>query len=410
MKLTTPLCRGVETTTMQSRITSRLQRLPAPIRRFRTNLEVTFTYLAFRWRQRFLIKRPIHIPRSTVPQTPHLEKGINASGEIVGMSGDQGFLYSGGELTTISFENSLQTFAHGINASGEIVGWYNDRSSDHGFLLSSGSYTTIDVPGAYNTFAEGINASGQIVGYYQTQEGGGYFNHGFIYSGGSYTILENPAAPSSPSASVSGIAVLDINARGQIVGYYNDSTGFFHGFVYSGGTFTTLDNPLGVGGTSLTGINDAGEIVGLYGDDIGTHGFLYSGGTFTTIDYPTSPGNTRVYDISNSGQIVGYYGDSHTIHGFLATPTNAHQKLSESADDGTGNGRPHAEGVAAPMDVNILGMHASDDFYFFDGAPTVQRRLLWRGPFTLSAAAVVHWRSRFRQRNVASAHGRQRLG
>jgi probable HAF family extracellular repeat protein len=297
------------------------------------------------------------------PTDPTFGEGINASGEIVG-NGDQGFLYSGGQFTTISFDNSLQTNAHGINASGEIVGWYNDRSSDHGFLFSSGNYTTIDVPGAYNTFAEGINASGQIVGYYQTQEGSGYVNHGFIYNGGSYTILEDPAAPPIPGASVSGTAVLDINARGQIVGYYNDSTGFFHGFVYSGGTFTTLDNPLGVGGTSLTGINDAGEIVGLYGDDVGTHGFLYSRGTFTTIDYPTSPGNSFATDISNSGQIVGYYGDAHTIHGFLATPTNAHRKFFESADDGTGNGRPHAEGVAALMDVNMLGMHASDDFYF----------------------------------------------
>jgi probable HAF family extracellular repeat protein len=34
-----------------------------------------------------------------------------------------------------------------------------------------------------------------------------------------------------------------INNSGQIVGNYTDTHGTFHGFLYSNGTYTTLDDP-----------------------------------------------------------------------------------------------------------------------------------------------------------------------
>jgi hypothetical protein len=54
----------------------------------------------------------------------------------------------------------------------------------------------------------------------------------------------------------------------------------------------------------------------------GNHGFLYSNGTYTTIDDPASAaGLTLAWDINNWGQIVGYYGAILSgAHGFLATP------------------------------------------------------------------------------------------
>jgi probable HAF family extracellular repeat protein len=53
-------------------------------------------------------------------------------------------------------------------------------------------YTTLDVPGALRTYANGINASGQIVGYY-VDAGGTY--HGFLLDvDGSYTTIDPPAA------------------------------------------------------------------------------------------------------------------------------------------------------------------------------------------------------------------------
>jgi probable HAF family extracellular repeat protein len=102
------------------------------------------------------------------------------------------------------------------------------------------------------------------------------------------------------------------------VGQYADANGTFHGFLLSGGSFTTLDAP----GSTLTlalGINDAGQIVGEYEASGRFHGFLLSGGSFTTLDPPGST-FTNALGINNVGQIVGLYSDaSGRTHGFLAT-------------------------------------------------------------------------------------------
>lgn len=66
-------------------------------------------------------------------------------------------------------------------------------------------------------------------------------------------------------------------------------------------------------------INASGQIVGDYYDG-GEHGFLYSGGVYTTIDVSGSV-DTEPRSINDSGQIGGLYQDSnHIQHGFLATP------------------------------------------------------------------------------------------
>src|SRR5437870_5520124 len=64
-----------------------------------------------------------------------------------------------------------------------------------------------------------------------------------------------------------------INAQGQIVGRYTDSTGTFHGFLLSDGVYTSIDFPSALF-TIAHGINSEGQIVGRYGDATGTHGFL----------------------------------------------------------------------------------------------------------------------------------------
>ena len=73
-------------------------------------------------------------------------------------------------------------------------------------------FTTIDVPGSTFTIAYGINASGEIVGQYRDAGG---VTHGFLLSGGVYTTLDvpggvagRPAAPrgsTTPAKSWGGI-------------------------------------------------------------------------------------------------------------------------------------------------------------------------------------------------------------
>src|SRR5215467_7975417 len=74
--------------------------------------------------------------------------------------------------------------------------------------------------------------------------------------------------------------------------------------------------------TFAYGINASGQIVGTFANAFPapSDGFLYSGGSFTTIAVPGAI-STGASGINNSGEIVGGYTDSTGTHGFLATPT-----------------------------------------------------------------------------------------
>jgi probable HAF family extracellular repeat protein len=190
-----------------------------------------------------------------------------------------------------------------------------------GRFVPSGGYvfSTIDNPnaGAQGSDAFGINASGQIVGAYTDASGS---DHGYLQSGGQYTTLDDPNASTAPGLGTSAYA---INASGQIVGGYLDASGLEHGFLLSGGQYTTLDDPAGTGGTEADGINASGQIVGSYTDASGVaHGFLLSGGQYTTLDDPNAGTafllGTEPLGINDRGQIVGEYADvSGVVHGFL---------------------------------------------------------------------------------------------
>src|SRR5215472_8430661 len=196
---------------------------------------------------------------------------------------------------------------------------YADNNSIvHGFLYNpnSGTYTTLDDPLATHdpgggTIANGINGTGQIVGSYAT--GGGmmvFIAHAFLLSGGTYTTIDDPLATNGTIAS-------GINAAGQIVGFYSNATGG-HGFLLSGGTYTTIDDPLANNGTIASGINDSGQIVGYYYDASNHgHGFLLSVGNYTTIDDPLGVTLALAQGINNAGQIVGQYENANVFHGFL---------------------------------------------------------------------------------------------
>ena len=80
-----------------------------------------------------------------------------------------------------------------------------------------------------------------------------------------------------------------VGNSGEIVGYYLDGSGDLHGFSYSNGTYTRLNDPSaggGADGTQAFGVNASGEIVGVYEDSSNVyHGFLYNG-TWTTLNDP----------------------------------------------------------------------------------------------------------------------------
>jgi YD repeat-containing protein len=242
-----------------------------------------------------------------------LAGGINNRGQIVGQyrdaRGEHGYLRDAqGKLTTIHIPGALATAPVKINDRGQIVGNYSRNATNtkdpnatvHGFVFHRGKVTTIDYPGAASTQAAGINNRGEVVGDYFDAAGTA---HGFRWYKGRFTRIYVPGTFTG---------VLDINDRGQVVGYLaDDVAGPFHGFVLDKGKFTSFDAP-GVRYTYAFGIDNRGRIVGFTGTDAaGTelHGFRVDKrgrGTFERIDFPGAP-STVATDINDRGRIVGFY-------------------------------------------------------------------------------------------------------
>jgi hypothetical protein len=209
-------------------------------------------------------------------------QGINNGGWVTGFyrtgAAAHGFLDIGGGPVTIDHPAAPRdTFTNGINDLGAVTGYYYDSSTvGHGFVYAGGSFTSaVNDPAAstsfFNsgTFPYGINNAGEVAGFYTDGKW-----HGFVDVGGSYFTIDVPF----PTIDTQ---VYGINDHGAVVGAYGDLTGGLysgtahHGFLDVGGVFTTIDDPLALpASTWARGINNSGEIVGLYQDATGYHGFI----------------------------------------------------------------------------------------------------------------------------------------
>jgi hypothetical protein len=251
------------------------------------------------------------------------------------------------------------------------------------FIGSAGGilYRTLDAPGAtYGTWIQGIS-SNNVVGYYEDSN---TVYHGFLFDGSAYTMLDAPAAAGvyvlSDMDNTGGTFPMGISGD-SVVGYYTATNGVTHGFLYRGGTFTTLDDPEAggpysefyyyvTGGTWAYGIEN-GNIVGDYTDSSGNvHGFLYEDSNYTTMDDPdaTYAANggwgTHLLGISG-GNIVGYldivgvpYG---TTEGMLYNGIGYNSFYGNTANGIAGGNIVGASGNS--------GYLAAGDFVSLDGTP-----------------------------------------
>jgi hypothetical protein len=218
-------------------------------------------------------------------------------------------------------------------------------------LVARGQFfsQTLDVPNAAATYAQGISG-GNIVGYYLDTNG---TFHGFLYNGSNYTTLDDPKAATGPGLNV-GTFAQGIDGT-NVVGFYVGSDNMDHGFLFNGSSYTTLDDPRGAGGTTVFGISGP-NIVGSYSDNAefpDVQGFVYNGGTYTNLGALSAEG-------ISGGNIVGYYSPDTAgySHGFVY---NGSSYLTLDGPSGLGN--TYALGISG---TNIVGNDGYNSF-LYDG-------------------------------------------
>jgi uncharacterized membrane protein len=153
--------------------------------------------------------------------------------------------------------------------------------------LVAQTFTTIDYPGAAATQAKAINARGEILGNWQDAAGN---LHAFLLSGSVFVSFDCQGAVSTRP--------IAMNSKGEAVGQYRDAAGKWRGFYLNmagpasweeaGAKCVTVEPKGSVGrdlNTGAFGISEAGEIAGEFDDSEGLyHGVLTRGGVHFTFD------------------------------------------------------------------------------------------------------------------------------
>lgn len=252
--------------------------------------------------------------------------GINKAGTIAGYFGsgadaqhpNKGFVLSlPNSFNPENYPSSAQTQVIGINDRGDTDGFYIDAAgATHGFTDMGGTFTNVDVPGTTFNQLLGLNNEGDQAGYYQYSPSSSPIFVPYVHrADGSFVLLP-----------IANAQATSINDQDLVGGFYNDTNGNSHGYLWQSGAPTTIDFQ-GAASTQILGLNNRGQAVGSYTDSQKvTHGFVYDWHmhTFQQIDVPGST-STVVNGINKHGWLVGFYTDNNSpmnTIGFVAKPGN----------------------------------------------------------------------------------------
>jgi hypothetical protein len=174
--------------------------------------------------------------------------------------------------------------------------------------------TTFDFPGAGNsTFTYGINKKGDIAGYYLDSSG---VTRGYVRRANG-TFIGPIVDPGDTGGFTRALA---INSSGVVGGdYLTISDNALHGFFLTGRTYTPYDFP-GTSSSDIFAMNDAGNFGG-FGVDIASGTDLAYVNIGGVVSMFTVAGATlaSTHGMNSSNQAVGFYSTdgSVTFHGFL---------------------------------------------------------------------------------------------
>jgi uncharacterized membrane protein len=206
------------------------------------------------------------------------------------------------KFTKNNVPGAKQTEPLGINNAGVTVGTYQDTSGVwHGYILKGKKVTTLDDPNGSNAIATNLPYNGMtpVIGVYTNNST--HMSMAFRYQNGKFTDIPGPKGAIASEA-------VGINDKEDIVGYYEDSSHVWHGFLLKGKKYTTLDVP-GAATSYADGVNNQGHIVLFWFDSSGCHSSLYKDKKYISIDVPGTK-NPHANGINNEDDVAFWYGSN----------------------------------------------------------------------------------------------------
>jgi len=124
----------------------------------------------------------------------------------------------------MTFNNMISAAAFGVLCSALSLAAPNPPTLPPS-LAWQYDFKLFPYPGAIESYPLGISNNRDIAGFYVDTKGVG---HGYLYSKGKFTTIDYPTAPQVPGG---GTFAGGINDRGDISGTYFDAKGFQHGYI-----------------------------------------------------------------------------------------------------------------------------------------------------------------------------------
>ena len=213
-------------------------------------------------------------------------------------------------ITTLATPATVsQSEAAAINNRGDVVGGVIDDSGLHAMLWTNGVATRLPSLGG-DSFALDINDRGEIVGYATTLTGE---THAVLWRRNE--IFDLGTLPGGTSSSANGI-----NNRGDVVGVSSTALADErHAFVWQHGVMTDLGTLPG-GGTysEAFAINNQGQVVGQSATGSGEiHAVLWDGALQSDLGTLPSDTQSAALDVNSRGQVVGRSLDDFAERAFL---------------------------------------------------------------------------------------------
>ena len=198
-------------------------------------------------------------------------RGLNDKGQVAGSYDDgstrHGFLWNGKTFITLDPPGSIFTEAMDVNNKGHVVGYYLDESEiTHNFLWTGKKFTIIDAPEGFiiaerpainnrdhvlshfldnnNQFQPFIWAKGRIIDVLKNLRVQAFNDRDqvLLFTEHDIQVWQNGQIQIfNPDPNAAFFIPTDINARGQITGYFDLGTGFV--FELRTGKYTEFSQP-----------------------------------------------------------------------------------------------------------------------------------------------------------------------